>query len=72
MPTNNMTTTTEGDTLAYPISVCHTSACCDALQVNEHLQARCYLVGSSATLADLVVFGTIHAAVVSYLCFQAL
>ena len=34
-------------------------------QVNDWLQTRTYLVGGSLTLADLVVFGTVHPATVS-------
>jgi hypothetical protein len=34
-------------------------------QVNEHLAARTFLVGSALTLADLVVFGVVHPAAVS-------
>jgi glutathione S-transferase len=35
------------------------------LQVNDKLLARVYLVGSGLTLADLVLFSTVHPAVVS-------
>eukprot|EP00955_Chlamydomonas_euryale_P082085 363669-Chlamydomonas_euryale.AAC.2 len=37
---------------------------CLGLQVNDHLALRTFLVGSSLTLADLVVFGVVQPAVV--------
>lgn len=42
-----------------PLHTFHT-----ALQVNEYLQSRTYLVGSSATLADLVLYALVHPAAV--------
>ena len=34
------------------------------LQLNDHLASRTYLVGSSATLADLVIYALVHPAAV--------
>ena len=34
------------------------------MQINEHLQARVYMVGNEVTLADLVLLGAAHEAVV--------
>eukprot|EP00195_Chlamydomonas_chlamydogama_P011043 CAMPEP_0202890242 /NCGR_PEP_ID=MMETSP1392-20130828/727_1 /ASSEMBLY_ACC=CAM_ASM_000868 /TAXON_ID=225041 /ORGANISM="Chlamydomonas chlamydogama, Strain SAG 11-48b" /LENGTH=435 /DNA_ID=CAMNT_0049573779 /DNA_START=27 /DNA_END=1334 /DNA_ORIENTATION=+ len=41
-------------------------------KVNDHLATRTFLVGSSLTLADLVVFGVVHPAVVAFPVAQTL
>ncbi|KAG2495304.1 hypothetical protein HYH03_006576 [Edaphochlamys debaryana] len=41
-------------------------------KLNEHLLSRTYLVGTSATLADLVIYALVHAAAVGFPAAQTL
>ena len=53
------------DTLKWTWMALHHSGWDVCVQINEHLQTRVYMVGNEVTLADLVLLGAVHEAVVS-------